>query len=411
MDRIVLAYSGGLETSVAIPWLAERFGAEIVAVALDVGQERELEEVRARALAAGAIRCHVVDVREAFAKDHVLPALLANARYEDQHPMATALSRPLIARTLVDIARMERAGAVAHGCSGKGNDQARIDLAVRALDPALTVVAPARMWEFTRPESLAYAQARGIPLAVMTDTPYSVDANLWGRSIEYGVIEDPWQEPPEDIFTLTRGIAACPETPAFVEIGFERGVPVSINGVPMSLLELVESLTTIAGEHGVGRLDVVENRLVGIKSREIYEAPAAVVLHTAHRELERFVTPATLQRVAQYVASQYADVVYNGFWYTPLRQALDAFVGVVQERVTGAIRLRLFKADCRVVGRRSPFALYDRTLATHGATDEFDHAAAEGFVKLYGLPVELSARSAPAVPAPPKPPWPITDPL
>jgi argininosuccinate synthase len=411
MERIILAYSGGLETSVAIPWLADRYGAEIVAVTLDLGHEPHLEEVKARALAAGAVRCHVIDVREAFMQEYVLPALLANARYEDQHPMATALSRPIIAKTLVDIARMERAGVIAHGCSGKGNDQARIELAARALDPSLSILAPARLWEFTRPESAAYAEARGIPVAITADTPYSVDANLWGRSIEYGVIEDPWQEPPEEIYTITRGYAACPDTPAFVEIGFDKGVPVSINGVSMSLLELVDSLTTIAGEHGVGRLDVVENRVVGIKSREVYEAPAAVVLHLAHRELERFVTSAALQRFTQQVATQYADVVYNGFWFTPLRQALDAFVGVVQERVTGAIRLRLFKGDCRAVGRQSPYGLYDRTLATYGSTDQFDHAAAEGFVKLYGLPVELAARIAPARPEPPKAPWKITEPL
>ena len=396
MERIVLAYSGGLDTSVAIPWLKERYNAEIVAATLDLGQGKELEAVRDRALAAGAVRAHVLDLREEFACDFILPALKADAIYEDRYPLATALGRPLIARTLVEIAHIEHATAVAHGCTGKGNDQVRLDVTVRALGPGLRVIAPAREWGMTRPEEIEYAKARGVSVPATVESPFSTDANLWGRSIECGVLEDPWQEPPEDIYTLTRPPAECPDEPAFVEISFEHGVPTGINGVEMPLLELVASLGTIAGAHGVGRIDMVENRLVGIKSREIYEAPAAVVLHTAHKELHKLVTARDLDRFARTVSLQYADVVYNGLWFTPLREALDAFVERVQERVSGVVRLKLFKGDCRIVGRRSPFALYEHGLATYDAGDTFDHSAAEGFIKIYGLPVELSARKAPA---------------
>jgi argininosuccinate synthase len=394
MERIVLAYSGGLDTSVAIPWLAERFGAEVVALTLDLGQGKELEDVRERALAIGAVRAHVVDVREEFARDYILPALQAGAIYEDRYPLATALGRPLIARKLVEIAHLEGATAVAHGCTGKGNDQVRIEVSVRALDPRLHVIAPARLWGMSRPDEIAYARERGIPVPATVDSPYSTDANLWGRSIECGVLEDPWAEPPEEIYTLTKPPAACPDTPAYVEIAFEAGVPVAVNGVEMSLTELIGSLDTIAGTHGVGRIDMVENRLVGIKSREIYEAPAAVVLHTAHRELEKFVIPRDLERIKHTLARVYADLVYNGLWYTPTREALDAFVAKVQARVSGEVRVKLFKGDCRVVGRRSPFGLYDHGLATYDAGDTFDHSAAEGFIKIWGLPVETAAQKA-----------------
>ena len=396
MERIVLAYSGGLDTSVAIPWLRERYGAEIVAVTMDLGQGKELEAVRDRALAAGAVRAHVLDLRETFAADFILPALKADAIYEDRYPMATALGRPLIAQKLVEIAGIEHATAVAHGCTCKGNDQVRLDVTTRALDPTLRVIAPAREWGMTRPEEMAYAKERGIPVPVTLGSPYSTDSNLWGRSIECGVLEDPWQEPPEDIYTLTKSPADCPDEPAYVEISFERGVPTGINGVAMPLLELFASLGTIAGAHGVGRIDVVENRLVGIKSREVYEAPAAVVLHTAHKELQKLVTARDLDRFARTVSGKYADVVYDGLWFTPLREALDAFVEAVQERVVGTVRLKLFKGDCRIVGRRSPFALYEHGLATYDTGDTFDHSAAAGFIKIHGLPAELAARKSPA---------------
>jgi argininosuccinate synthase len=398
MERIVLAYSGGLDTSVAIPWLKERYGAEVVAVTMDLGQGRELEAVRDRALGAGAARAHVLDLREEFAADFIVPALKADAVYEDRYPMATALGRPLIARRLVEIAGIEQATAVAHGSTGKGNDQVRLDVATRSLDPSLKIIAPAREWGMTRPDEIAYARDRGIPVTVTPDSPYSVDANLWGRSIECGVLEDPWQEPPEEIYTLTKAPAECPDEPAYVEISFERGVPTGINGVTMPLLDLIASLGTIAGAHGIGRIDAVENRLVGIKSREVYEAPAAVVLHTAHKELQKLVTSRDLDRFARTVSLRYADVVYDGLWFTPLREALDAFVERVQERVVGTVRLKLFKGDCRIVGRRSPFALYEHGLATYDAGDMFDHAAAAGFIAIHGLQAELAARKSPTAP-------------
>jgi argininosuccinate synthase len=394
MQRIVLAYSGGLDTSVAIPWLAERYGAEVVAVTLDLGQGRELEDIRERALAIGAVRAHVLDVREEFAREFILPALKAGAIYEDRYPLATALGRPLIARRLVEIAHLEGASAIAHGCTGKGNDQVRIDVSARALDPKIKVIAPARIWGMTRPDEIEYARQRSIPVPATIESPYSTDSNLWGRSIECGILEDPWTEPPDEIYTVTRNPADCPDQPAYVEIEFEAGLPVKVNGIAMPLVDLIGSLETIAGAHGVGRIDMVENRLVGIKSREIYEAPAAVALHAAHQELEKFVIPRDLERLKHDAGRTYADLVYNGLWFTPTREAIDAFVEKVQERVTGTIRLKFFRGDCRVVGRKSPFALYEHALATYDAGDLFDHTAAEGFIKIWGLPVETAARKA-----------------
>ena len=395
MERIVLAYSGGLDTSVAVRWLADKYGAEVVAVTMDLGQGRELDDVRERALAVGAVRAHVVDVREEFAREYVLPALQAGAVYENKYPLATALGRPLIAKKLVEIAELENAGIIAHGCTGKGNDQVRMDVSARALNPAIRVVAPAREWGMTRPDEIEYARTHGIPIPASVDNPYSTDTNLWGRSIECGVLEDPWAEPPEDIYALTRSPADCPDAPAYVEVEFEAGVPTKVNGVAMPLGELINSLDTIAGGHGVGRIDMVENRLVGIKSREIYEAPAATLLHTAHRELEALVIPKDLERLKHDMGRTYADLVYNGLWFTPVREAIDAFVAKVQELVNGTARLKLYRGDCRIVGRRSANALYETGLATYDAGDEFDHSAAEGFIKIWGLPVETSARKAP----------------
>jgi argininosuccinate synthase len=392
MERIVLAYSGGLDTSVAVPWLAEHYDAEVICATLDLGQGKELESVRERALAAGAIRCHVLDVREEFADRYILPALQAGAIYEGSYPLATALGRPLIARKLVEIARIEGAHTIAHGCTGKGNDQVRIDVSARALMPGVRVIAPAREWGMTRPDEIEYARARGIPVPVTVASPYSTDANLWGRSIECGVLEDPWVEPPADVYTLTKDPARCPDAPAYIELQFEKGVPVAVNGVAMSFLDIIASVGTIAGAHGVGRIDMVENRLVGIKSREIYEAPAAVVLHMAHRELEGFVSPRDLLRLKQEMSLKYADMVYNGVWYSPVREAIDALVANIQERVTGAIRVKLFKGSSHVVGRKSPYALYDHGLATYDEGDTFDHRAAVGFIKIYGLPIETVAR-------------------
>ncbi len=377
-QRIVLAYSGGLDTSVAIPWLAERYKAEIVTVTLDLGLGRELDEIRERALAAGAVRSHVVDAREEFARDYILPALKANALYEERYPLATALGRPLIAKKLIEVARIEDATIIAHGCTGTGtgNDRVRIEFSTRAIDPSFAVLAPAEEWGLTHAQLVAYAEAHRIP--VPAESQYRIDSNLWGRSIECGVLDDVWQEPPDEIYTLTKAAAEGPNQPAYVEIGFESGVPVAINGVSLSLTELIDSLTTIAGAHGVGRLDIIENRLMDTKSREVYEVPAAYVLHVAHKELEGFVTSTATNRFKHYVAVQYADLVYAGAWFTPLREALDAFVDKIQERVTGTIRLKLFKGGCHVVGRQSPFALYDRRLTDDDAGVELDRTAADG---------------------------------
>jgi argininosuccinate synthase len=358
-ERILLAHSGGLGTSVAIAWLAEEYDAEIITVTLDLGQGGELDEVRGRALATGAVRAHVLDVREEFARSYILPALQAGATYEGRYPLGTALGHPLIARKLVEIAAIEHAGAIAHGCADQGNDQVRLERSVRALDPAVRILAPVRTSGMTRPEELAYAQARHVPVPVAERSPYSIDANLWGRSIACGALEDPWEEPPQEIYRLTRPPAAAPTAPAYVEIAFERGVPVAINDVTMGLVELIESLTTIAGGHGVGRIDMVENLVAGIKSREVYEAPAAVVLHAAHQELTSFVSSRDLDRLVRELSVKYADLVYNGHWFTPMREALDAFTATVQERVTGVVRVKLFKGAYTVVGRQSPSTLDD----------------------------------------------------
>ena len=397
MKRIVLAYSGGLHTSIAIPWLIENHDAEVVTVTLDIGQGRELADIRERALALGAVRAHVIDAREEFVREYILPTLQAGALYEQQYPLATALGGPLVARRLVEIARMEGAATIAHGCTGSGNDQVRLEVSVRALEPSLNVLAPARLWSMSRAEAIDYARTRGIPVPVATQTPYSTDANLWGRSIAAGVLEDPWREPPEDIYTLTRAPQDCSDEPAYVEIEFDGGLPVHVNGIEMSLLEIIESLETIAGAHGVGRIDMIENRLVGTQSREIYEAPAAVVLHTAHKEIEKLVVARELERLKHDLARRYADLVYNGFWFSQTREAIDAFVATVQKRVTGTVRLKLFKGTCAVVGRKSPFALQDWDLA---ADPEAAISAAEGFIRIWGLPTETAARKSGAPQAP-----------
>ena len=375
MERIVLAYSGGLDASIAIPWLKETFKAEVVTVTLDLGPGAELVEIRERALALGALRAHVIDVREEFVRDYALPALQAGALYADRAPMTTALTRPLIARKLVDVARMENATAVAHGCAATSDDGLRIDALVAALDPAMRVIVPTRMWEMTRDEALTFASERGVPVPASFDGAYKTDANVWGRSTICSPAQDPWSEPSEDIYALTRSPRDCPAQPAYVEIEFEGGKPLRVNSIEMSPLEMIESLETIAGLHGVGRIDLVATRLTGGQSREIYEAPAALVLHAAHRELEQLVVPSDLEQVAHALGRTYADLVNNGQWFSPTRTAIDAFVAAVQPRVTGAIRLKLFKGDCRVVGRRSPFAHVDTASPPSDARATLDAAA------------------------------------
>ena len=391
-DKIVLAYSGGLDTSVAIRWLQETYGAEVATLTMDLGGKVDLDGARRRALEIGAVRADVMDAREEFIAEYVWPALRAGAVYESVYPLATALGRPLIAKHLVRIAQEERAFAIAHGCTGKGNDQVRFDVSAAALAPAIKVVAPAREWGMTRDDEIAYAQQRGVPLDLNKRSPYSTDENLWGRSIEAGDLEDPWIEPPEEAYAWTVSAAAAPAEPRYVEIRFAGGVPVAIDGEELGAVALVELLNDVAGSNGVGRIDHVENRLVGIKSREIYEAPAAVVLHQAHRALEQMCLSKEQSRFKERVAAEYADIVYNGLWFTAHRRDLDAYVASTQRHVNGAVRVRLHKGSAVVTGRRSDDALYRHDLATYDAGDAFDHRASEGFISVFGLPVRTQAQ-------------------
>ncbi|GBD11094.1 Argininosuccinate synthase [bacterium HR23] len=390
--RIVLAYSGGLDTSVAIPWMKEKYGAEVIALTLDLGQGRDLEAVRQKALKTGASKALVVDAREEFVREYIWRALKAGAVYEGVYPLTTALGRPLIAKHLVTVALQEGADAVAHGCTGKGNDQVRFDVAVMALAPHLEVIAPVREWGMTRDEEKEYARARGIPVPEQKGRVYSVDENLFGRAIEGEDLENPWNEPPEDAFAWTRHPSLAPDTPLSLEIDFQLGIPVAVNGESLGPVALIEYLNRVAGEHGVGRIDHLENRLVGIKSREVYEAPAAVVLHMAHRALETATLSKEQLRFKDTVAQHYADLVYNGLWFTAHRQDLDAYVESTQRFVTGTVRLRLFKGTAQVVGRKSPYSLYSHRLATYGKGDAYDHRSAIGFIRVFGLPVRTQAQ-------------------
>lgn len=391
MTKTVLAYSGGLDTSVAVKWLQEHYATEVVTLTVDVGAVKDLEAIRQRALATGAVDAYVVDARQTFLTDVVWPALQAGALYEGEYPLATALARPLMASLLVDVAHKVGATAVAHGCTGKGNDQVRFDVATTALDPNLTVIAPVREWRMNRDQELAYAEEHGIKVPATKESPYSVDENLWGRSVEAGILEDPWIEPPADAFTWTVAPEQAPSTPEYVEIGFEAGVPVSINGRTMEPVPLVEALNTLGGKYGIGRIDRVESRLVGIKSRELYEAPAAVILHTAHRAIEDLTLPRDVAKFKAVVATEYADLIYNGAWFSPLRNHLAAFVASSQKFVSGSARLKLTAGTARIVGRTSPHSLYNPRLATYGADDAFNHDAAVGFIKLWGLPIRTAA--------------------
>jgi argininosuccinate synthase len=391
-DKVVLAYSGGLDTSVAIKWLKERYNSKVITLTVDIGNVPDLEAIRQKALKVGAIKALVVDAKETFIKSYVFPALQADAIYEGQYPLATALGRPLIARLLVEAAKKERARVVAHGCTGKGNDQVRIDVSVAALAPELKVIAPAREWKMTREQTIEYAQAHNIPVPITKASPYSIDENLWGRSIECGVLEDTWNEPPEDVFLWTKSPERTPTRPAYLEIGFEKGIPVSLNGRKVEPVTLVQKVHNLAGKHGVGRIDHVENRLVGIKSREVYEAPAAIVLLKAHQALEDLVLTKGQLRFKAKVAAEYADLIYNGLWFTGMRQDLAAYVESTQRYVTGTIKVKLFKGNCQIVGRKSPYSLYDYSLATYNKGDAFDQSASPGFIHIWGLPVRTQAR-------------------
>ncbi len=385
-EKVVLAYSGGLDTSVAIKWIQEKYGMDVITFTADLGNDPDLEAIRQRALDIGAVKAVVGDVREEFVRDFVFPALKAGAVYEGEYPLATALARPLIARHLANVARQEGASAVAHGCTGKGNDQVRFDVSVGSLAPDLKIIAPVRDSALSREEAIEYAGRHNLPIKVTKSSPYSIDQNLWGRSVECGVLEDPWAEPPEDAYAWTRSAQAAPDRPTYVEISFQEGIPVGLDGTDMGPVELISRLTVMAGEHGVGRIDHLENRLVGIKSREIYEAPAAAVCIRAHRALEELTLSKDQLRFKDYVAGQYADLVYNGLWFSALRRDLDAFVESTQRFVAGQVRLKLFKGACTVVGRQSKLSLYSHGLATYDRADQFDHSAAVGFITLWGLP-------------------------
>jgi len=389
--KVVLAYSGGLDTSVAIPWLTEAKGAEVVAVTVNVGQPVDLEKVRRKAKASGAVNAYVADARKEFAEEFIVPALRANALYEGVYPLSTALARPLIARHLVEVARREGATAVAHGCTGKGNDQVRFDLSTTSLAPELGVIAPAREWEMTREDEIAYAREHGIPVEATRASPYSTDENLWGRSVECGILEDPAVEPPEEAFGWTCSPTDAPAKAEYVTIRFEQGVPVAVNGHREPVHELIIELNRTAGAHGVGRIDHLESRVVGIKSREVYECPAAVVLISAHQALEALVLPRDLLDFKRTVEQRYSQMIYDGLWFTPLKTALDAFVASTQERVSGEVSMKLFKGSARVVGRRSPVALYQPSLATYSSGDQYRRQMAEGFIYVWGLPARTWA--------------------
>ena len=386
--RVVLAYSGGLDTSVAVRWLGEELGVEVIAVAADVGQGGDFEAVRQRALAAGAVEALVVDCRREFAEDFVAPALKANALYEGKYPLVSSLSRPVIARHLVAAAREHGADAVAHGCTGKGNDQVRFEVSTRALAPDLEILAPVRTWGLTREQSIEYAQRFDIPITVTKASPYSIDQNLWGRTIECGIIEDPWEAPPDDVFELTVPTATEPRD---LVVAFEQGVPVAVDGRGLPLDELIDELAAVIGSYGWGRIDMIENRRVGIKSREIYECPAALALLLAHADLEDLTLERDLAHEKARLEPRWAELVYDGLWFSPLKEALDAFVDESQRFVTGEVRLRCEAGRCEVTGRRSDVSLYDHALATYDAADRFRHADAEGFVRLWGLGVETWA--------------------
>ncbi|MFC1897432.1 argininosuccinate synthase [Chloroflexota bacterium] len=391
-DKVVLAYSGGLDTSVAIRWLKEKYDLDVIAVTIDVGNERDFSAVKQKALKVGAIKALVKDAQETFVNHFVFPALQADALYEGQYPLATALSRPLMAKLLVDTAVAEGAVAVAHGCTGKGNDQVRFDVGINALAPDLKIIAPAREWGMTREETIAYAQKHDIPIPITVSSPYSIDENLWGKSIECGVLEDPWAEPPGDVFTWTNSPDQTPDKPQYVEIGFKKGIPVTIDGREVSSVTLIQQLNELAGKHGVGRIDHIENRLVGIKSREIYEAPAAVVLLQAHQALQAMTSSKDQLRFKQKVAMEYADLIYNGLWFSQLNRDLSAYILSSQRYVTGEVRLKLGKGSSTIVGRKSPYSLYNLGLATYDKGDQFDQSAAVGFIHLWGLPVKTQAQ-------------------
>ncbi|MDR6999003.1 argininosuccinate synthase [Neobacillus niacini] len=388
-EKIVLAYSGGLDTSVSVKWIQEKYGYDVIALGLDVGEGKDLEAIKNKALNVGAIKAIMIDAKELLAKEYILPALKANCLYEGKYPLSSAISRPLISKLLVEVAEQEGATAVAHGCTGKGNDQVRFEVSIQALNPSLKVVAPVREWGMTRDEEIEYAEKNGIPIPVSLDNPFSIDANIWGRACEAGVLENPWNEAPEAAYDWTNPIEMTPDEAEYIEIEFEQGVPVAINGEKLPLVQLIEALNLLGGKHGVGRIDHIENRLVGIKSREVYENPAALILINAHKELEFLTLPREVTQFKTQVDQHMAKIVYEGLWYSPLKNALDAFIDETQKVVSGTIRVKLHKGNHTVVGRKSVHSLYNEELATYAKGDAFDHNAAVGFIKLWGLPTKV----------------------
>lgn len=388
VKRVVLAYSGGLDTSVIARWLIENYDCEVICFVADLGGRKlDADFLRKKAKNSGAKKVVIKDLKEEFVHDFILPALKANALYEGDYPMATSLGRPLIAKWLVEVAHREKADAIAHGCTGKGNDQVRFEVAARALDPRLKIIAPLREWELkTRDEEIEYAKKYKIPVTATKKSPYSIDQNMWGTSIECGILEDPWIEPPPDTYQELNPLEKTPNRPEYVVVKFEKGVPVGLNGVKMKTIRIIEKLNAIGIKHGVGRIDMVENRVVGIKSREIYEAPAAIILLNAHKQMESLTLDRETMHFKESIVPRYAELIYYGLWFSPLREALDAFVDKTQERVTGEVRLKLYKGNCIPVGRRSPYSLYSLALATYDIGDQFDHSSAEGFIDIFGLP-------------------------
>ena len=394
-EKVVLAYSGGLDTSICIKWLMDEHNMDVIAVVGEVGQEHEgLEAIRQKALRTGAIEAYVVDMREEFVNEYLTDAIRANALYENKYPLLSALSRPVISKHLVRIAHEHGAKYIAHGCTGKGNDQVRFETSVWLLDPSIKIIAPVREWPFkTRPEEIEWAAQHGVDVPVTNAKPYSIDDNLWGRAIECGVLEDPWNEPPEDIYTMTDSPENAPDEPQYVEIEFEAGIPVALDGQKMSYIDIIYKLNEIAGRNGYGRLDMIENRLVGVKSRECYEQPAALALITAHKALEDMCLEREVLHYKLGIEQKWAECVYYGQWFAPLKNALDAFIASTQDAVTGLVRCKFYKGTCTVVGRKSDYSLYDYALATYDKGDSFDHEASAGFIELFALPAKVCAEN------------------
>jgi len=389
-EKVVLAYSGGLDTSVMVKWLQQRYEADVITVTLDVGQRENLKEIEEKAISLGALKHYSIDAKEEFVRGYVFPSIKANGLYEGKYPLSTALSRPLIASKLVEVALKEEATAVAHGCTGKGNDQVRIEVTVKALAPNLKVIAPVREWKMTRDAEIEFAKANDIPIPVDIDKPYSVDQNLWGRSVECGILEHPEEEPPEEVYEWTLPPEKAPDRPEYLTIGFECGVPTALNGEEVEPVELIERLNATAGRHGVGRIDHMEDRLIGIKSREVYECPAATVIIEAHRDLEKMVLTRHELTFKQYVENEWAFLVYAGLWADPLRKALDAFIDETQKTVSGEVKVKLYKGGLRVVGRSSPNSLYNLDLARYDIKTTFDQTLSKGFIELWGLPTRVA---------------------